>query len=67
MFLSKHKIHHVLLERTEFPRDKICGDALSGKVTSLLRDINPDFLNDLQSNGRFESSWGVIFSSPAGT
>ncbi|RLD16951.1 geranylgeranyl reductase, partial [candidate division KSB1 bacterium] len=27
-FLSKYKIPHIILDKAEFPRDKICGDGL---------------------------------------
>ena len=30
----------ILLDKTEFPRDKICGDALSGKTVRILRELN---------------------------
>jgi flavin-dependent dehydrogenase len=44
MILSKNKIKHVLIEKQTFPRDKICGDALSGKVVSELNKIDPHTL-----------------------
>jgi flavin-dependent dehydrogenase len=31
LFLAKEKINCVLADKAIFPRDKICGDALSGK------------------------------------
>ena len=31
----------LLLDRAAFPRDKICGDALSGKVINELKRIEP--------------------------
>ncbi|MCX8112023.1 MAG: NAD(P)/FAD-dependent oxidoreductase [Bacteroidia bacterium] len=38
----------VLLEKETFPRDKVCGDALSGKVVALLRKLGGDaILTDL--------------------
>lgn len=67
-FLSKYKIKHALIDRYCFPRDKICGDAISGKVTSLLRDLDPS-LEDVisSSSSKYTPSWGVIFSAPDGT
>ncbi|RMF50483.1 MAG: FAD-binding protein, partial [Bacteroidetes bacterium] len=29
----------LLLEKASFPREKVCGDALSGKVVALLRKL----------------------------
>jgi flavin-dependent dehydrogenase len=31
-FLSRFQIPHVLIDAAEFPRDKVCGDAISGKA-----------------------------------
>lgn len=43
IFLAKEKIHHILIDKYNFPRDKICGDALSAKTTGMLQRINPDW------------------------
>ena len=40
-FLSKHQIPHVLIDTADFPRDKICGDAISGKALHILRKMDP--------------------------
>ncbi len=67
LHLTKQKIHHLIIEKANFPRDKICGDAISGKVTSVIRTLNPEWASELQSiNESFTPSWGVIFSSPEG-
>lgn len=66
LFLSKFKIPHVLLEKESFPRDKICGDALSGKVIELLKKLNPDLLSDLNKSSDQIPSWGVSFFAPNG-
>ena len=34
-----------LVDKARFPRDKICGDALSGKVVSILHEL--DLLDDI--------------------
>ena len=68
LHLSSNKIKHLILERSEFPRDKICGDAISGKVTSLLKNLNPDYPKELaQLSNEYKPSWGVTFSAPNGT
>lgn len=66
-FLSKYKIPHIIIDKAEFPRDKICGDGLSGKVVSVLEDLNPEWLDEMQNDSRhFLDSWGVRFVAPNG-
>jgi geranylgeranyl reductase family protein len=66
LFLCREKIPHVLIEKEIFPRDKICGDALSGKVLPVLKKLNPDYLSQLATSGMATASYGIIFSSPDG-
>jgi menaquinone-9 beta-reductase len=37
LFLAKNKIPHLLIDKTEFPRDKVCGDACTPEVAKVLR------------------------------
>ncbi|MFT4521728.1 MAG: geranylgeranyl reductase family protein [Bacteroidia bacterium] len=67
MGLSKHKVDHVLLDRATFPRDKICGDALSGKVVYVLNRIKPELVPELSTiTDQFLPSWGISFVAPNG-
>ena len=67
MHLCQLKIKHVLIDKAVFPRDKICGDAISGKVSSILKNLHPDILTDINAQSeRYMPSWGVIFSAPNG-
>jgi geranylgeranyl reductase family protein len=67
MILSKNKIKHVLIEKQTFPRDKICGDALSGKVVSELNKIDPSYIQEIASStNHYSGSYGVRFFSPGG-
>ena len=67
MVLSKNNIEHVLIEKDVHPRDKVCGDALSGKVFSVLKKINPDYVDEITNNPEeFLPSWGVTFYAPNG-
>ena len=67
MILSKNKIRHMIIEKQIFPRDKICGDALSGKVVSELNKIDPAFIKEIAVNTNDNSgSYGVRFYSPQG-
>ena len=67
MFLSKHKVPHVMLEKDTFPRDKICGDACSGRTTLVLNRANPEWLPQLMENGaNYVPSWGLKIVAPNG-
>ncbi len=66
LFLSREKIPHVLIEKEIFPRDKICGDALSGKVLPVLKKLNPDYLSQLATSTKATGSYGILFSAPDG-
>ena len=46
--LHKEGIPFIIIDKNTFPRDKPCGDALSGKVISVLSKIAPDILDRLQ-------------------
>ncbi|MBN2426377.1 MAG: geranylgeranyl reductase family protein [Calditrichaceae bacterium] len=68
MFLSKYSISHILFEKDMFPRDKICGDGLSGKVMGYLEKINPQLKEEIAAdNKKFLPSWGARFVAPNGT
>ena len=67
LYLAQFGIKHVVVEKETFPRDKVCGDALSGKVVNQLRKLNPAWLNELKvAENAFTPSWGVVFSAPDG-
>ncbi len=67
LHLSKMGIHHTIIDKAVFPRDKICGDALSGKVVQELKRINPMFIQELNTEKNdFLGSYGVRFTSPGG-
>lgn len=66
LFLSKAGIPCVLFEKSVFPRDKICGDALSGKVLSVLKKYDPDLIPQLNAQPFTTGSDGVAFFAPNG-
>ena len=67
LFLAQKKIPHILIEKYNFPRDKICGDALSGKTVAVLNKINPDLVhNFVQNTSTYLPSYGCIFGAPNG-
>ena len=67
LFLCKENIPHLIIDKAIFPRDKICGDALSGKVIDVLKKLDENFLQEIYSNeNQFIGSYGVKFAAPNG-
>jgi menaquinone-9 beta-reductase len=64
LFLAKKNIPCVLIDKATFPRDKICGDALSGKVANVLRRYDPEILEELYRFPAQVGSWGIDFIAP---
>lgn len=62
--LSYLNIPCILLDKSYFPRDKVCGDAISGKVTTLLKRLDPQILNRLRAQLVHCDVWGVRFVAP---
>ena len=53
----------LLLDKTSFPRDKVCGDAISGKSLNMLKELR--LVDELEKIPQVKIS-GVVFSSPKG-
>lgn len=69
LHLARAGVGSVLLDKAAFPRDKICGDALSGKVISELRRLGggSDALPSLlRAEPQQVPSWGIAFIAPNG-
>lgn len=67
IFLTRAGIPHVIIEKENFPRDKICGDACSGKTVYVLRKANSAWPDEIFNNtAEYMPSHGVIFVSPNG-
>ena len=65
IYLTQAGIPHVIIEKETFPRDKVCGDACSGKTAFVLRKANPGWLQEIFSNEQeFTPSHGIIFVAP---
>jgi geranylgeranyl reductase family protein len=62
--LSYLNIPCVLVDRAEFPRDKVCGDAISGKVTTLLNRLDPEILKRFNAQPIQTDVWGIKFVAP---
>lgn len=66
-FLSKYGIPHIVIEKETFPRDKVCGDACSGKTALVINRANPAWLAEILSDDHnFLPSWGITFIAPNG-
>ena len=63
-FLAKNKAKVLLLDKAVFPRDKTCGDAISGKSLGILRELGWDKEVEKLKHGKV---FGVTFSAPNGT
>ena len=62
LFAEKHHLKTLIVEKDIFPRDKICGDAISGKSMSVLKEL--DLLEEAkQLPGAVVDT--IIFGSPA--
>jgi geranylgeranyl reductase family protein len=63
IFATQGGLRTLLLDKATFPRDKVCGDALSGKSLNILRQLNLTQQLEEIPQTRID---GVIFSSPSG-
>ncbi len=62
--LARLGVHSVVVDKAVFPRDKICGDGLSGKVFTILNRIDPEIGARLRKFEGKSDSWGVTFVAP---
>lgn len=53
-----------IIEKDFFPRDKICGDALSGKVLKVMQRMPGEVYGDFLRNVEKIPSWGIRFTAP---
>lgn len=60
---AKAGLRVLLIERASFPRDKVCGDAISGKSVDVLSELG---LTGHVAASETIDSWGVLFGSPSG-
>ncbi|MBS0025785.1 geranylgeranyl reductase family protein [Chitinophaga sp. 2R12] len=62
--LAQLGIECIVVDKAVFPRDKVCGDGLSGKVLTLLERIDKGIGERLQQAMFKMDSWGVTFVAP---
>jgi menaquinone-9 beta-reductase len=61
--LGQLGIPSVLIDKAKFPRDKICGDGMTGRTVAILNRIDPSIVDDLEKMpNEAGDSWGVLFS-----
>lgn len=61
LFLAKKGIACTIIDKSKFPRDKICGDAFSGKVSWVLRKLEIDLDIEISKQDFQIPSWGIKF------
>ena len=67
LFLTKEKIRHILIDKASFPRDKICGDAFSGKTIFVLKKADPKIVEEVFADTAVNLPCdGVKFFAPDG-
>lgn len=64
--LSKHKIHHIIIDKAIFPRDKVCGENFDGRVMHSLNRVVPGFFNDLVKQNIVQFTHDFIINVPKG-
>ena len=62
--LAQTGIPSVVLEKSVFPRDKVCGDAYSGRASEILRKLNPDLIDQLCEKSIILESQGTHLFAP---
>ena len=68
LFLEQKGLDHLVIDQSEFPRDKICGDALSGKVIDVLARLDPQLVSEMEGlSQEFLPCYGITFVAPNGT
>ncbi len=65
LFLSKSKVSHILIDKAEFPRDKVCGESFAGNVFKVLDDIDPAIKTEMYAKGivKHASEFGFYIDS----
>lgn len=62
--LAKAGIASHVFDKATFPRDKVCGDAISGTVVDVLNDLDPAIVSKLMLEPNQLGSYGVSFVAP---
>ena len=66
--LARLNIRSILVDKAIFPRDKICGDAVSGKVAYAFNRIDKDiFVDFIKKDDIKVNCWGIKLIYPGNT
>lgn len=57
--LAQLGIPSVLVDKAKFPRDKVCGDGLTGRTNVVLNRIDPTIIDTLDKSSYSLDSWGL--------
>ena len=61
--MTEAGLHVVLLDKDRFPRDKVCGDAISGRSIDVMRELG---VTEPLLQADSLDSWGITFAAPSG-
>ncbi|MCF6341584.1 MAG: geranylgeranyl reductase family protein [Bacteroidales bacterium] len=64
LFLAKFGVKCKLIDKQKFPRDKICGDGISGWVLTVLNELDKELLAKLSKQDFLVHSHGMRIVSP---
>ena len=68
VFLAREKINHFIIDKAIFPRDKVCGDAMSGKSVGMLKRMTADWQQQfLADKNKTVVCSGIQFIAPDNT
>lgn len=68
VFLAKEKIKHIIIDKAVFPRDKVCGDAMSGKTVGMLKRMTDTWQHEFLSDAnKALACSGIQFIAPDNT
>jgi geranylgeranyl reductase family protein len=65
-FLHKQNINHLVLDKSAFPRDKVCGDGITLDVLNVLLRLSPEMRHKFANAPGMIPSWGFCFRAPNG-
>jgi geranylgeranyl reductase family protein len=66
LHLSDSGLRVLLLDKAVFPRDKVCGDALSGNVCFELEKLGLSYTTNFKEHPGVQPTQGIRFVSPQG-
>ena len=62
-FMAEAGLRVLLLDKDRFPRDKVCGDAISGRSIDVMRELG---VTEQLLQADSLDSWGITFAAPSG-